>query len=76
MEPISKNFVKPSDGLEPSCGVPKLGARLEKSAICSPDAIFGTPQVWQHTTAFLSNSGIVLQPGSLVPRAGKGSAGC
>jgi hypothetical protein len=27
-----------------ACGVPKLGARLEKSAICRPDAIFGTPQ--------------------------------
>jgi hypothetical protein len=27
-----------------ACGVPKLGARLEKSVICRPDAIFGTPQ--------------------------------
>ena len=26
------------------CGVPKLGAHLAKSAICSLDAIFGTSQ--------------------------------
>ncbi len=27
------------------CGVPKLGARLEKSVICRQDASFGTPHV-------------------------------
>jgi hypothetical protein len=32
-------------GQKIACGVPKLGARLEKSVICRQDASFGTPHV-------------------------------
>jgi hypothetical protein len=36
----------PGAAASSSCGVQKLDARLEKSAICRQDANFGTPHVW------------------------------